>query len=85
VIEATIDGGPPRHTHSREDESFYVLTAGGVLHADTAFVQERFGLAGALQVVPDGPLGAVAGAEVALERAEQAAWLVAVHGRIVEQ
>jgi hypothetical protein len=26
VIEATIDGGPPRHTHSREDESFYVLT-----------------------------------------------------------
>jgi mannose-6-phosphate isomerase-like protein (cupin superfamily) len=26
VIETTIDGGPPRHTHSREDESFYVLT-----------------------------------------------------------
>jgi len=26
VIEATIDGGPPRHTHTREDESFYVLT-----------------------------------------------------------
>jgi mannose-6-phosphate isomerase-like protein (cupin superfamily) len=26
VMEATIDGGPPRHTHSREDESFYVLT-----------------------------------------------------------
>jgi hypothetical protein len=26
VIEAMIDGGPPRHTHSREDESFYVLT-----------------------------------------------------------
>ena len=26
VIEITIDGGPPRHTHSREDESFYVLT-----------------------------------------------------------
>jgi mannose-6-phosphate isomerase-like protein (cupin superfamily) len=25
VIEATIDGGPPRHTHSREDESFYLL------------------------------------------------------------
>ena len=25
VIEATIDGGPPRHTHSREDEGFYVL------------------------------------------------------------
>ncbi|HYY78190.1 MAG TPA: cupin domain-containing protein [Actinomycetes bacterium] len=26
VIEVAIDGGPPRHTHSREDESFYVLT-----------------------------------------------------------
>jgi quercetin dioxygenase-like cupin family protein len=25
VIETTIDGGPPRHTHSREDDSFYVL------------------------------------------------------------
>jgi quercetin dioxygenase-like cupin family protein len=23
---AHIDGGPPRHTHTREDESFYVLT-----------------------------------------------------------
>jgi quercetin dioxygenase-like cupin family protein len=26
LIEAAIDGGPPRHTHRREDESFYVLT-----------------------------------------------------------
>jgi quercetin dioxygenase-like cupin family protein len=26
LIELTIDGGPPRHTHAREDESFYVLT-----------------------------------------------------------
>ena len=26
VIETTIHGGPPRHTHSREDESFYILT-----------------------------------------------------------
>jgi quercetin dioxygenase-like cupin family protein len=26
VIEITIDGGPPRHTHSREDESLYCLT-----------------------------------------------------------
>jgi mannose-6-phosphate isomerase-like protein (cupin superfamily) len=26
VIEMAVDGGPPRHTHSREDESFYVLT-----------------------------------------------------------
>ena len=26
AIEVTIDGGPPRHTHTHEDESFYVLT-----------------------------------------------------------
>jgi mannose-6-phosphate isomerase-like protein (cupin superfamily) len=26
LIELDIDGGPPRHTHIREDESFYVLT-----------------------------------------------------------
>ncbi len=26
LLEATIDGGPPRHMHTREDESFYVLT-----------------------------------------------------------
>jgi mannose-6-phosphate isomerase-like protein (cupin superfamily) len=26
LIEATIDGGPPRHIHTREDESFYVLS-----------------------------------------------------------
>ena len=25
VIEITVDGGPPRHTHTREDESFYVF------------------------------------------------------------
>jgi mannose-6-phosphate isomerase-like protein (cupin superfamily) len=24
LIELTIDGGPPRHIHTREDESFYV-------------------------------------------------------------
>jgi len=26
VIELAIDGGPPRHMHTREDESFYVFT-----------------------------------------------------------
>ena len=26
LIEATIDGGPPKHTHTHEDESCYVLT-----------------------------------------------------------
>jgi quercetin dioxygenase-like cupin family protein len=26
VIEFAIDGGPPRHTHTREDESFHVFT-----------------------------------------------------------
>jgi mannose-6-phosphate isomerase-like protein (cupin superfamily) len=38
LIEATIDGGPPRHTHTREDESFYVLT--GAL--DVQCGDERF-------------------------------------------
>jgi mannose-6-phosphate isomerase-like protein (cupin superfamily) len=38
VIEATIDGGPPRHTHSREDESFYVLT--GILEVECG--EDRF-------------------------------------------
>ena len=38
VIEATIDGGPPRHTHSREDESFYVLT--GILDVECG--EDRF-------------------------------------------
>jgi len=38
VIEATIDGGPPRHTHSREDESFYVLT--GMLDVECG--EDRF-------------------------------------------
>jgi mannose-6-phosphate isomerase-like protein (cupin superfamily) len=26
LIEVAIDGGPPRHTHTREDESFHVLS-----------------------------------------------------------
>ena len=26
VIEITIDGGPPRHTHTHEDESLYIFT-----------------------------------------------------------
>jgi len=26
LIELAIESGPPRHTHAREDESFYVLT-----------------------------------------------------------
>jgi mannose-6-phosphate isomerase-like protein (cupin superfamily) len=26
LIEVTIDGGPPRHTHTREDESLYLRT-----------------------------------------------------------
>ena len=26
LMEVTIDGGPPRHTHTREDESLYVRT-----------------------------------------------------------
>lgn len=27
-MEITVEQGPPRHTHTREDESFYVLTGG---------------------------------------------------------
>jgi mannose-6-phosphate isomerase-like protein (cupin superfamily) len=38
LIEATIDGGPPRHTHTREDESFYILT--GALDVECG--DERF-------------------------------------------
>ena len=38
VIEVTVDAGPPRHTHSREDESLYVLT--GTL--DVACGPDRF-------------------------------------------
>jgi mannose-6-phosphate isomerase-like protein (cupin superfamily) len=38
VIEAAIDGGPPKHTHSREDESFYVLT--GILDVECG--KDRF-------------------------------------------
>ena len=28
VMEITVEQGPPRHLHTREDESFYVLTGG---------------------------------------------------------
>jgi quercetin dioxygenase-like cupin family protein len=38
LIEVTIDGGPPRHTHAREDESFYVLT--GTLEVECG--EDRF-------------------------------------------
>jgi mannose-6-phosphate isomerase-like protein (cupin superfamily) len=32
VIETTVDEGPPKHTHTREDESFYVFT--GALYVE---------------------------------------------------
>jgi quercetin dioxygenase-like cupin family protein len=38
VMEVTIDGGPPRHTHTREDESLYVRT--GTLEVECG--QDRF-------------------------------------------
>ena len=34
VMELTVEGGPPRHTHTREDESLYVFT--GVAQSDRA-------------------------------------------------
>jgi mannose-6-phosphate isomerase-like protein (cupin superfamily) len=38
VIEMTVDEGPPKHTHTREDESFYVFT--GALYVECA--EDRF-------------------------------------------
>src|SRR5690349_7791885 len=32
AIEITVDQGPPKHTHTREDESFYVFT--GALYVE---------------------------------------------------
>ena len=32
VIEISVEQGPPKHTHTREDESFYVLT--GALYVE---------------------------------------------------
>jgi len=38
VMELAVDGGPPRHTHTREDESFYVFT--GVVDVECG--EDRF-------------------------------------------
>ena len=38
VMELTVDGGPPRHTHTHEDESFYVFT--GVVDVECG--EDRF-------------------------------------------
>ena len=38
VMELALDGGPPRHTHTREDESLYVFT--GVV--DVECDEDRF-------------------------------------------
>jgi quercetin dioxygenase-like cupin family protein len=38
VIEITVGHGPPKHTHTREDESLYVFT--GVLYVECG--QDRF-------------------------------------------
>jgi mannose-6-phosphate isomerase-like protein (cupin superfamily) len=38
VIEITVDQGPPKHTHAREDESFYVFT--GALYVECG--EDRF-------------------------------------------
>src|SRR5262249_6409133 len=37
-MELAVDGGPPRHTHTREDESFYVFTGG----VDVECGEDRF-------------------------------------------
>jgi mannose-6-phosphate isomerase-like protein (cupin superfamily) len=38
LLEVTLNGGPPTHTHTREDESFYVLS--GALEVTCG--QDRF-------------------------------------------
>jgi mannose-6-phosphate isomerase-like protein (cupin superfamily) len=38
VMEITVDQGPPKHTHTREDESFYVFT--GALYVECG--EDRF-------------------------------------------
>src|SRR5919202_4787522 len=38
VIEMTVGQGPPKHTHTREDESFYVFT--GALYVECG--EDRF-------------------------------------------
>ena len=38
VMELAVHGGPPRHTHTREDESFYVFT--GVVDVECG--EDRF-------------------------------------------
>ena len=38
AIEIAVDHGPPKHTHTREDESFYVFT--GALYVECG--QDRF-------------------------------------------
>ena len=37
-MDLAVDGGPPRHTHTREDESFYVFT--GVVEVECG--EDRF-------------------------------------------
>jgi hypothetical protein len=39
LIELTIDGGPPRHTHTRKDESFHEELSAALADADTARVR----------------------------------------------
>jgi mannose-6-phosphate isomerase-like protein (cupin superfamily) len=62
VIEIAIDGGPPRHTHTHEDESLYLFT--GVLDiecGDDRFYVESGGFVFLPRLVPhafvsvDGP------------------------------
>jgi hypothetical protein len=61
-------------------EEVLKVGAGGVAQADAAGVQEGLDLMEVLQVVADGPLGAVGGAQVALEGAEEPVRWLLVHG-----
>jgi mannose-6-phosphate isomerase-like protein (cupin superfamily) len=57
VTELAVDGGPPRHTHTREDESFYVFS--GVVDVECGQDQGRLCSCPATCRTPPGPLVAL--------------------------
>ena len=64
-------------------EEVLKVGAGGIAQAHATGAQERLDLMQVLQVVAHGPLGAVGGAQVALEGAEEPVRRLLVHGRKV--
>jgi hypothetical protein len=59
VMELAVDGGPPRHTHTREDESLYVFTGSwtwGAVRTGSRLDQGRLCSCPATCRTPSGPL-----------------------------